>query len=85
MFNLLELVRDHCPGALGRRIGSHPIGVLRFDLAQFHQQPVILDIADDGVIQDMVTVVVAVDFLLKLSIAGQSIHTPIILINPPAH
>ena len=35
------------------------------DLAQLDQQPVIFDVADDRVIQDMVTIVVEVELLFE--------------------
>ena len=63
--DLLEFFRRDRPGALGGRIGRDPVRVVRLDLAQFDQQPVIFRVADDGIIQDMIAVVVEVELLFE--------------------
>jgi len=57
--------------------GRDPVRVVRFDLAQFEQQPVIFGVAGNRIIEDMITIVVEVDLLFEFCVPlldGLTVH-----------
>jgi hypothetical protein len=54
--------------ALGGTETDKTVGVLGLDLPQFGHQAVVLRIADDGVVEDVIAVIVVAHFLLEIFI-----------------
>ena len=62
MTNFVKLRQRRTADTLGRRIGGHQLGMLRFKLRQFTKQRVILSIGDARRIVDIVSGVVCIKF-----------------------
>src|SRR3954447_23175208 len=52
--DLVELAERLAAGALGRRVGREQLGVLGLDPAQLVEQRVVLVVADDRVVEDVI-------------------------------
>src|SRR5215207_8433252 len=52
------------------RIGRDPVRVLGFDLLELVQQPVEFQVTDDGCIQDVITIIMLMNFLFEFFVSG---------------
>ncbi|MNN84537.1 hypothetical protein D3C81_2017100 [compost metagenome] len=56
--------------ALGRRIAADQFRMLRFEFLEFAEQPVVFGVRDTGLVEDVVAVVVQVEFGAKFEDTG---------------
>lgn len=70
MADLGETVGGRGPGAQRWRVGCDPVRVLGFDLLELVQQPVEFQVADHGCIQHVIPVIMEMDLLFQIFVAG---------------
>jgi hypothetical protein len=80
VLDVLELLQRPPPHPLSRRLGDDQLRVRRLQLAQLVEQRVVLVVADLGIVEDVVAMVVMLDLAAQLVRARRrtgGAHSPI--------